>query len=339
MVIGGSLAGLAIAVLLAEQGVDVVLLEAERLDQPHGLGAIELNVVEHPHRTAQALGDRVDQLWELTALNKRIASQLGCFEQTGAVWHPGRPNEAEALAASARALESRGIPCKLDDRGLHLPDDGVTPAGVHQHLAELARAHGATVLENRPARLDADPDRVWVGEHAIHTELTVLAAGWGNAALDGRLELALTAVRDAAVSAPAPAVDGLHRRGLGWTSWRSEGDQLTVSGARWATPHLEVGETEPIADPRIVARLRDVLTELGATTEPTIRAWITADSRDHLPLVGPLPSQSRRIVATAFGTNPATWSFAAAHLVVEGILGEAPHIPLISSGRLRRWRF
>ena len=84
VVIGASLAGLTTALLLAREGVDVVLVDPEA-GGAHGLGAIETNVVEHPHRTARALGDSIHELWAFTDRNKEVAAELGLFEPTGMV--------------------------------------------------------------------------------------------------------------------------------------------------------------------------------------------------------------------------------------------------------------
>ena len=129
------------------------------------------------------------------------------------------------------------------------------------------------------------------------------------------------------------------RSGQGWTSLCSEGTLCTVAGARWATPHLEVGEADPTPDPRVVQHLSRILHARGATGPTTVRCWITVSSQDQLPLIGPLPGQARRLVATGFGTNPATWSFAAADAVVAGILHGTDAVPRrLHSARLLGWR-
>lgn len=340
VVVGGSLVGLTTAARLAEQGVAVLLLEAGRFDDAHGLGSIELSVVEHPHRTVAALGERFEQLQAFTHANKRAAGEL--FDRCGVTWW-GDAREAPALEASLQALQRRGVRAEVVpgegafELGLHLPDDGMLVEHARQTLIDRARAAGAELREDHPARL-TDDDRVHSREERFEPELIVLAAGAGCAELDGRLKGAVLGVRDTAISVPGSST-GFHRSGQGWVSWRQEGAELTVSGARWATPHLEVGEETPVADPRVVARLGDQLARRGLPREGRVRSWITAQSRDQLPLVGPLPGQPRRIVATGFGTNPATWSFAAADAVVRGILQGDRDLPrLLSSSRLVHWR-
>lgn len=338
VVIGGSLAGITTALLLARAGVEVVLLEAEAFDSPHGLGPVELSVVEHPHRTARALGADVEVVWAFTDRNKRVLESLGCFDRCGVRWTATDAREPEALQESCALLQARGRRAAFHD-GLWLPDDGQLRDGARMDLVQQAREAGAQVFEHHTATLTADDSEVWVGEHRIHTELTVLAAGWGNAALDNRLARTLCPTREVAVSAPGAPLDSFERAGQGWTSVRSEGPLLTVSGARWATPHLEVGESEPTPDPRVLQHLQRILSARGGTGVPTSRCWITTSTQDQLPLIGPLPGQSRRLVATGFGTNPATWSFAAADAVVQGILHGHDAVPRrLSSVRLLGWR-
>lgn len=117
-----------------------------------------------------------------------------------------------------------------------------------------------------------------------------------------------------------------------------------VSGARWATPHMEVGEHDPHAvEPRIQARLEDFLRSSLGVEAPIVDrwAWLFTQSRDGLPILGPLPGQPRRVALTGFGANPASFAVGAARSVADGLLGldEGGALPwILSSRRLVRWR-
>lgn len=118
------------------------------------------------------------------------------------------------------------------------------------------------------------------------------------------------------------------------TVWADTG---TLVGARWATPHLEVGETDPTASPRVhtmLARLarQDFDLPVGASV-----AGIVAESCDGLPIVGPIPGRPRVVVCVGFGAAGLTWGFGAAAAVVDGLLGRAgdPVPPALSTARFR----
>ena len=136
---------------------------------------------------------------------------------------------------------------------------------------------------------------------------------------------------------------GAHRAGQGYTAWRQRADgRVVVSGCRWATPHLETGETDPsVIVPSIQAALeRFVRKHIDADVEIAERwAWIWATGRDGLPLVGRMPGDARVLACTGFGST--AWSFeaAAGRAVARGLLTGASELPdFIAAKRLSRWR-
>lgn len=361
-VIGGSLAGVATALFLARAGVDVVLLEKARFvgdsASGRGLGPVEHGVVEHPHRTVAALGARVDGLYAFTAQNRALLEAEGLFEPCGAPWVATTDGEAAEIPQSVEALASHGIraeawsSAQVAERvgrplgpALFLPDDGRIDAfGALRTLLDRAIEAGVTVVTQAPAAIeDGEPLTVRVRDAALTAEMVVLAAGTGCAGLDPRLAAALMPVRDQALlTGPVAHAPPFGRAGQGWTSWCPHPTGgVVVSGARWATPHMEAGETDATAlEPRIQARLEAFARDsLGIDAPIADRwAWRFATTRDGLPVIGPIPGQPRRIACVGFGANPASFAVAAARSVADGLLegGEVPWI--LSSRRLVRWR-
>lgn len=364
VVIGGSLTGVATALYLARAGVDVVLLEAKPFigDSASGraMGSVEMGVVEHPHRTMRALGDRYDGLLELTERNKALLEAEGVLERCGVLWCALDPREPPELAESAVALRNRGIAAEMWTEAqvetwtgaalgpaLWLSGDGrIDPFGALETLRARAVEAGVRIVCNAPATLvDSDEVRVRVRDTELSAEMVVIAAGYGATALDPRIAVGLTPIRDhALLTEPVEWADmGFVRAGQGWTVLRPHPTGgLVVSGARWATPHMEVGETDvDTTAPRIQARLDAFLRErVGVDAAVVDRwAWGLCMARDGLPLIGPLPSQPRRIVATGFGPNPASFAMVAARAVADGILEGTGQLPdMVSSRRLVRWR-
>ncbi|MEZ4316870.1 MAG: FAD-dependent oxidoreductase [Myxococcota bacterium] len=363
-IVGASLAGVALALYLARAGVDVVLLEARRTvgNSVSGLGTgpVEHGVVEQPHRTIRALGERVADLHAFTARNRELLADEGLFERCGVVWVATQDGERAEIAESVAALAGCGIPGEAWSPeqvaawagrplgpALFLPDDGRLDPGPALHtLLGRAREAGARVVLGVPCTVrDGEPLVVEARGTPLTAEVVVFTAGIGCAGLDARLGASLTPVRDQALlTAPTevPPALGFGRAGQGWTTWRPHpSGGLVVSGARWATPHMELGESDPtVVEPRIQARLEGFLRDSLRCEAPIVDrwAWVFASTRDGLPLLGPLPGQPRRIACVGFGANPASFALAAARSVADGLLDGGGEVPwMLSSRRLVRW--
>jgi len=120
-------------------------------------------------------------------------------------------------------------------------------------------------------------------------------------------------------------------------------DRVTLLGARWAEPHLGVGDTHTAPSPAVVAALlrlaaQDHPPPPGAPPgAPEVETFVTAESCDGLPIVGALPGQPRVHVCTGFGALGPTYGPAAAHHLADALLGLRP-LPLPSTFAPHRLR-
>jgi glycine/D-amino acid oxidase-like deaminating enzyme len=370
VVIGGGLAGVSTALHLAEGGTDVVLLEA----QPHvGLGAsgrhlghCDVGLLEHPHRTVSALGDeRAAALFALCARNKDLLEGRGLLDRCGGLWAALDGREPDDIEQSAAALTRLGIPAEAIDAdeaerktgaynlgpALWLPQDGrIDPWPALVSLAEAAEAAGALLLGQCAARVLPEADsrvRVAIGDHVLHAEAVVVAAGAQSGQVEPTLEHHITAVREQALlTEPCFAwYGGIPRAGHAYTSWRQQPDgHLLVSGCRWASPHLEVGEDD---DTHISERIQTKIETFFRRALPAAEeiavidrwAWVFAVARDGLPLVGPLPGDPTRLVIAGTGATGAGMEFALGASVAQGLLtGESAVPDFLAANRLVRWR-
>lgn len=360
VILGGGLAGLATAVYLARAGIDgLVVVDPlpDLLQGARSLGTVEPGVLEHAHRTARALGDEgFTNLLTFLRRNRDLVAAEGLFEPCGVTWCALDDREPAALLEAAATLRAHGetvtdlagvdaaaaLHAKVT-AAMVLPAWGrLEPSRAVHHLLTEATTAGVTFLLGHAGLVDAiEPVVVTAGPHRIEAEMVVLAAGAGCSATSERLAASLTAVREAALSLPGGHDPGIARAGQGWTLWTKRNDRTLVSGCRWATPHMEAGEEDAtVLEPRVQARLEAFARDkLGLDADVLERwAWITADTRDHLPLIGPMPGQPRVLVATGFGANSASWSFAAARAVVDGLVdGETTTPGMLRSNRLVRW--
>ena len=207
-----------------------------------------------------------------------------------------------------------GVRLERTDDGFHLLDGGSVD------LAALDEAlDGPVAAEAGPA------------------EFTVIAAGWWSAEDPYLSDKLLPARWQAARYAAAP---------LAWPVvsqhanlfFAQDPAGLVAFGARWATPHLEVGETEPTCEPRVSALLdlftRRMFPEVGAPEAEW--AGIVAESCDQLPLVGPIPGRPRSLAFTGFGVLGLASMAGAARALAQGLAsGRDEGLP----PRLRTMRF
>lgn len=330
-VFGAGVIGLAIATELAAAGVDV------RVVDPRGArwsAAARSAVVlpchpEHPHRFLAALGEERGR--ELVAFAARSLAALPGFSPVGVDWACPGP-EAADVAPSLAACAALGLPASPAGApgsprpGFTLPTGGVV---------DLAALRAALA---RPVH--AEPD---------DADVDILATGAPRPGRGGWLRDKLLPVRWHAVrwarprdAGGAPVLLPVRPVVSRHASVYAVADRggLTLAGARWAEPHLGVGDAHrcPLS-PAVLDKLTALAAQdFGVASPPDERcAVITWESCDGLPLVGPLPGTPRELACTGFGAATLPYGLAAARALVDGLLGRAgPALPApLALGRLQ----
>lgn len=308
---GAGWAGLSVAWHLRAQGVGVRVVDPR--GPLGGASGAALGIAlplppEHPHRLEAALG--TDGARALIAFAREGAATLPGFRPVGLDWRLVGP-EAEELEDSVAAAARLGLPLARTPGGFHLEDGGEV---------DLPTLHAALVCD-----VVRDPGDADVVVHATGWEVD---DGW---LADKLMPCRWQGTRFAGPRLDAPMVSRhasvLYRGGL------------EMIGARWATPHMEVGERLPAVDARVAA----VHERLAAQDFPGVGAvearWagIVAEPCDRLPIVGPIPGRPREIACVGFGVGGLPWAWRAGKAVADGLLGGVATglPPTLAAGRFR----
>ncbi|MEL6342005.1 MAG: FAD-dependent oxidoreductase [Myxococcota bacterium] len=359
LIIGGGLAGLSAAAMLAEAGVRVALIEArDRLaasisGRAHGNALVGL--ADDPLRLKRAIGETATrEILQFSLQNLDMIDEMGLLDRTGCLAATlfDEVKEVEDIVDTSSAL---GLPATLwsaervNDTlhgigfgpGRFTPAEGrLDPAALSQRLADRARAAGA-VLATHARLVDTrdTPNGVVATLHTGQTlsaEILVLAAGWSLQQLDPWLGDKLYPVRTQMMrlTAPPDRFATACTAQYGFTFWRQfDASSVVFGGCRWVTPEMEAGETDDtVVSPRIAEMQRKVLQQRfpDLAAHPPIDAWtgIMTFSCDGLPIVGPIPGRPRYVVCAGFNGRQTGLAVRAARAITDGILrGRADGVP------------
>ncbi len=357
VVIGASLPGLAAATWLAQAGVDVALLD-RRVDLAdtafaRGPGVLHGGLPEQAWRLVSSLGaDQAGVLHRFGAEGLELLSTLAPVNPCGTVWAAAESErEPGELARSVDALQAMGLPAELGDGarvdaevgsvgfhgGMWRPDEGTcVPIDVVAALLTGARAAGVVVhLGARVTDVRAHDGafEVVAGAITVPAEIVIYAGEADAIGLDSFYDDCLFPVREQALALrrATPLPLGL-RAAFGWTqAWTRPDGALALAGCRWASDHMEEGETDDhTLNEHVQAKLEGFAHRYFPDAGEVIErwAWIQAHTCDGLPLVGPLPGDPRRVSLVGFGGCEAGLGVRSARAVVDGILhGHADGVP------------
>jgi len=359
LIIGAGLAGLATGMFLAEGGASVLVLEA-REDAGLGVSGRQLGVVhcglgDNALRLEAAIGVRqTGQILSFCNDNLSILKDLGALNPCGSLSIAMSDQEASEMPTVVSILKKHGLAATLWEAehvnqtlhatGLgpacHIENTGtVNPNSLLTVLTERLVSAGGRIATNSPVEtIDETPDGlcVTINKQLIQAEIVVMAAGAAIKSLDAYFHDKVYPVRTQAIAIQGSKdrFDHACEAQYGYGFWRqTPSGQVLFGGCRWATPHLEVGETD---DSIVVASINHKIQAMIQRTFPDLagqeiqQSWsgIMAFTCDGLPIIGPIPGRPRMVCCGGFNGRQYSLALKAARIVSDGLLnGSAGDTP------------
>lgn len=336
VVIGGGLTGMATAGQLQEDGAEVVVLEAKPTVAggmaTRGMGVASVLLLDPPFRLVEALGLETAKD-VLRFSTEGVAAWGDAIDPTGVAYATKGDQEHAEVERNLEAMEALGVaatpwtPSHAQglQPGWHQPQGGginlATAAQAMSRSLRVATGMRAVSIEDDGMDLVV---RTAQGE-CIRADLVVMT---GGAQITPWAQDKYHTVRHQSLATEPvePLFDAPVHIQYGYTSVRQHPEgQLLISGCRWATPHLEIGETDDhFVHPDVHARLLGFLHQHwpSLASAAVTHQWsaIMNFSCDGLPIIGPLPGRQRIITCGGFGAYSPSLALRAARAVAEGIL-------------------
>jgi glycine/D-amino acid oxidase-like deaminating enzyme/nitrite reductase/ring-hydroxylating ferredoxin subunit len=359
-VVGGGIAGLTAALLLAEAGLQVTLVEMDRLGRgatghttakvtsQHGMVYDSL-VSKHGEEKARAYGAANQAALELVASWVEERGIECAWRRRPAYTYVLSGSQAAKAAAEAETAARLGLPARLvHDTPLPYPVsaavrfDEQAEFDAYAYASGLARdlvAAGATIAERtRATGLDeGSPNRVETDRGTLSADHVIVASHYPY--VDRSLAFARAAPQRSysiAARIRGDVPEGMYISAEGPTRSlrgipRSDGELLLVGGEG----HKAGQESDTSARYRA---LEDFARE-HFDVESVEYRWSTQDPvpADSMPLVGPLtPLSKSSYMATGFSKWGMTNGTAAAMVLADAVLGrDSPWAETFDSNRLR----
>lgn len=311
-IVGMTPQGLTLAAVLARSGARVVVIDTDTTlgssGASVGTGHVFQGMTESLARLDRSVGRELTQsLVDLGTAGRNHLVQQGLAQVMTGVWRGRGEREVRELSDTAEVLSACGGRAWMEGDDLWLAGEAlVDPAASQVALAHAAQQAGARLVGG--VELCDLSDQALLTRHGVlEVELVVVAGDLRLAAAHAFFPATLLPYREHAALYAADAPATVERSQFGYFTLRPHPRGALVRGARWATQHMEAGETDPVTLAVVQDRIDDFAQRRLGTTEALARwAWIETTTCDGLPLVGAVTGSPRLLVCTGFG--PSDWS-------------------------------
>ena len=345
VIVGGGLSGLACGRFLAAGGADVVVLEAEkRLGQGavgRGNGLVHLGLCEHPIQLAEAIGNRdAEDVIRLSLRSIELLESSCSFLTEGGIWCASMDREAEGIERSTQWLLARNIACdSLTDSEVrarvgadfgvgryHCQEGALDPVNLVIREARGAQSEGVRICtSHRVAAVEEHRDRYRVSgqDFSVDAEVVVYASGAWVADIEPWFHQKVFPARGQHLWEEKSSMGQISGRSQhGYVAWGPSGAGHVVSGCRWGSPHMELGEFSHELNPRISKHLGQFGRRFSKDAGENSKEWtsIMGFSCDGLPILGPLPGQPRKVACVGYNGQDLSFAMGCAEQVAKGLL-------------------
>ena len=348
-IIGAGIAGCTTAMELHRAGVNVAVLERHSAIgsgmSSRNIAVSTLGLGDNPFRLYQGLGEeRTQQILNYTHENSKwlLANQMG--EQSGSLTIANNESEAAEIEQSAKILQRLNWPANVwspqqtnqhyQSEGLHVAyemplDVSYNPTAFLQQCTTLEEV----IFSNCTVQgiSSSESLRLHTSRGILCCEFVVIATNVDSPTLDPFFSDKITPVRLQTIALSNDVQCHPAHCQFGYIQWRDTGTARLISGCRWGSPHLEIGERDDaVVSATIGQHLRRFAKQRFNLTSRPLQEWtgIMGFSCDGLPLIGPLPGAFDIIACCGFSGNQSSLGFRAAQSVARLILeGKDPALP------------
>jgi glycine/D-amino acid oxidase-like deaminating enzyme len=350
VIVGAGIAGCSAALTLQKSGVSFVILERFSAIgsgiSSRDIAVSRLGVGDNPFRLSSSLGNILtQQILQYTHQNAHWLIENGFNLNQGGLTIAKNEAEGEEITQSIDILRKLGwtieewspekINLELNTSGLkngyYYPlDISYSPSRFFAHCQKLESSVVPNCIVKEVASGSNLIVRTSLGE--INCEILLVACNAQSRSVDPFFEDKITPVRLQTIAVPHTGKGSLPSNcQFGYLQWRDINNHRLLSGCRWGTAHLEIGENDDsVVSKPIGGHLRNLAKQcFGFEKEPT-HEWtgIMGFSCDGLPLIGQLPGASDIIACCAFSGNQGSLGFKAGQSAARLILdGEDPDLP------------
>jgi glycine/D-amino acid oxidase-like deaminating enzyme len=346
-IVGGGIAGLAVAYALAREGARAIVLERRRIAEGasgRNAGFILAGVAENYAAACRRYGPtNAQRIWRVTVTDRTLLRTIAqrhsidCdLAWNGSEQLAGDDGEWDDIRASAHELDGQGVRVQLAPgrRAAIYADDGeMHPVRFVRGLANAAESLGTRIHEDTPVT-DVRADRVITKGGSVRAGAVVVCT---NAYTRHVLAEARIAPVRGQMLATAPIAARVFPRPVyahrGFRYWRQTRDgRVLVGGWRNTDVDGEVGEEATPTD-AIQRHLDAFLAEHGVRAPVTHRwAGIMGFSHDHLPYIG--KRSDGTYVSAGFTGHGNAFAIAAGEIIASLIRsGRHPDADLFDPGR------
>lgn len=352
-VIGAGITGASICYWLSGK-CNVALIEADMVASKasgRNAGFLLTGTADHYSKAIERYGHRKARtVWRLTQenhdlLERHIFNDDECeHKRSGSHLVAASEKEMQDINESATLLQKDGFSCKLISESeineilsskhfhgaaFNASDGEVNPFKLANALVGKAHANGTKIFEQTSVKHITEKNgfSIKTNHATVHSDYVVLATNAYTPLIHPGLNGMIEPVRGQmlATNPLGKRFNGVFYSNDGYEYWRQVPDGSVLAGGfREMDFNKERGYRMATTNV-IQRRLEKMLTQLSLEFDVEHRwSGIMGFSKDHLPIIGPLPGSENLLISGGYSGHGLGFSFLAGRMISEVILSHRP---------------